>query len=55
MVVVGSAREFILIVLCLREEVGDFDDRSHGDDAGVGGEGVRWLMGGTSVGAIVGL
>ena len=33
---------------------GDFDDGSHGDDAGVGGEGSLWLLGGASVGASVG-
>ena len=50
MVVVVSAREFLLIVARLREEAGDFDNRSHGDDASVVGEKDRWLLGGASVG-----
>ena len=40
-VVVWCACYFREIVARLREEAGDFDDRSHGDGAGVGGEGVR--------------
>ena len=54
-VVVGSARDFCLIFARLRKEAGDFDDRSHGDDAGVRGDGERWLLGRASVGASVGL
>ena len=55
MVVFGSACDFCLIVAQLREESGDFNDGSHGDDAGVGGEGSRWLLGGASVGDSEGL
>ena len=55
MVVVGSARDFCLIVARLREEAGDFDGGRHGDDAGVGGEGARCLLGRASFGSSVGL
>ena len=54
MVVVCCACDFRAIVARLCEEAGDFDDRSHGDDAGVKGEGARWLLGGASVGDAVG-
>ena len=55
MVVVGSAQGFISIVARLRKEAGDFDGGSNGDDAGVGGEVARWLLGGALVGASMGL
>ena len=55
MVVVGSARDFRSIVARFHEEMGDFDDGIHGDDASVGGEGARWLMGRASVGDNEGL
>ena len=54
MVVVWCACNFCAIVARLREEAGDFDDGSHGNGAGVGGEGARWLLGGASVEAAVG-
>ena len=53
MVVVGCACDFRSIVARLRKEAGDFDDGSHGDDASVGGEGARCLLGGSLVVASV--
>ena len=44
-----------MVVARLHEEAGDFEDRSHGDDIGVGGEVSRWLLGGALVGASMGL
>ena len=55
MVVIWSARYFCLIATRFCKEAGDFNNRSHSDGAGVGGEGTRWLLGGASVGASVGL
>ena len=37
-VIVWCARDFSSMDARLREEAGDFDNGSHGDDAGVGGE-----------------
>ena len=54
MVIVGCACNFRVIVAHLRKEAGDFDNGSHGDGAGVGVEGSRWLLVGASVGAAVG-
>ena len=54
MVVVWCGRDFRSIFARLRKEAGDFDDRSHGDDTGVGGEGAWWMLGGALVGASVG-
>ena len=54
MVVFWCARDFRSIIALLRKEAGDFDDGSHGDDTGVGGEGAWWLLGGALVGALVG-
>ena len=42
-----------MIVARIREKAGDFDGGSNGNDAGVGGEGARWLLGGASVGSAV--
>ena len=53
MLVVGSAQDFCSIVARLREEAGDFNGGSNGDDAGVGGEAARRLLGGSSVGVRV--
>ena len=50
MVVIGGAQDFCSILTRLCKRAGDFDDRIHGDDAGIGGEGARWLLGGSSVG-----
>ena len=55
MVVVWSAQAFCSIVARLCEEAGDLDNGSHGDDAGIEGEGARWLLGGASVRSSVGL
>ena len=46
MVVVWCACDFRAIVARLHEEAGDFDYGSHSNDASVGGEGYRWLLGG---------
>ena len=54
MVVVRCPCDFHVIVARLCEEAGGFDDGSHCDGAGVGGEGSQWLMGGASVWAAVG-
>ena len=51
MVVVGIAQDFCSIVTPLRKEAGDFENGIHGDDAGVGGGGAWWLLGGALVGA----
>ena len=55
MVVVWSARDSFSVVACLHKEAGGFDDRIHGDNAGVGREGARWLMDGALVRASVSL
>ena len=54
MFIVGCAHDFCLIFARLSKDAGDFDGGSHGDDAGVRGEGARWLLRGSSVGASVG-
>ena len=54
MVIVWCACDFRAIVARLREEAGDFDDGSHGDDACVGEKGSRWLLGRASFVAAVG-
>ena len=54
MFAIWCANDFRSIVARFRKEVGDFDDGSHGNDTGVGGEGARWLLGGASVEAAVG-
>ena len=54
MVVFWCARNVRSIVARLHKEAGDFDNGSHGNDAGVGGEGYRWLLVRASVRALVG-
>ena len=53
MFAIWCANDFRSIVARFRKEVGDFDDGSHGNDTGVGGEGARWLLGGALVGDFV--
>ena len=49
----GVLFDFLVIVARLREEAGDLDGGSHGNGAGVRGDGARRLMGGASVGVVV--
>ena len=55
MVAVWSAHDFCSIVARLHNEAGDFDNGSHSDDTGVGGEVAQWLIGGSLVGYSEGL